>query len=55
MVPKGLWFCCVGMASLAPGLLSELVVKGLAPLAPGFVGVGLVALLVIQGLLTPYH
>ena len=32
---------------LAPGLLSELVVKSLAPLAPGYVEVGLVALLVI--------
>ena len=28
-------------------LLRELAVKGLAPLAPGYVGVGLVALLVI--------
>ena len=35
------------LASLAPGLLSELAVKGLAPLAPAYVGVGLVALLVI--------
>ena len=41
--------------SLAPGLLSELAVKGLAPLAPDYVGVGLVALLVIYRLLTPYH
>ena len=35
------------MCTCSEGAFSELAVKGLAPLAPAYVGVGLVALLVI--------